>query len=214
MNTSEIVFWNVDTQKDFVSPKGKLYVKGAELLKPVWNELTQLAEKYSIRVINTADYHFNNSAELDITSPDFVNTFPPHCMANTKGADFVKETRPAEPEIFDWNKDYLITPEVLDPQKNRNIIIRKDAFDAFAGNRWTSKIVELIAPKMVFVYGVTTNVCVDAAVVGLVSRVKNVYVVTDAIKELPNIGLPFQKWKKLRVKSITSEALKALLEKK
>lgn len=210
MNLSEYLFWNVDTQKDFVNPKGKLYVPDAENLKPTWKELTQLAKEKSIRVVNTADYHFYNSAELD-SSPDFINTFPEHCMAETKGADFVKETRPENPIIFNWNKDYLITPEVLDPKKNRNIVIRKDAFDAFAGNPWTTKIIDLIVPKTVVVYGVTTNVCVDFAVKGLVERVEKVYVIEDAIKELPNIPLPFKKWRKLGVQMIHLNELEKML---
>ena len=167
MESSETLFWNVDTQKDFVKPDGKLYVQGAEMLRPKWKKLTQLAKEKSIRVVNSADYHFYNSAELD-SSPDFINTFPEHCMAGTKGADFVKETRPEDPAIFDWNKEYLLPPEFLDPARYRNFIIRKDAFDVFAGNPWTNKIIKLIKPKIVLVYGVTTNVCVDFAVKGLV----------------------------------------------
>lgn len=38
--------------------------------------------------------------------------------------------------------------------------------------------------------------CVDAAVRGLVKRGKEVYVVKDAIKELPKIPLPFDFGKK------------------
>jgi nicotinamidase/pyrazinamidase len=48
MNTSDWLFWNVDTQFDFVSPQGKLYVPGAELLKTNWSKLTQLAKSKSI----------------------------------------------------------------------------------------------------------------------------------------------------------------------
>lgn len=210
MDFSECLFWNVDTQKDFVNPNGKLYVQDAEKLRPKWGKLTQLAKDNSIRVVNSADYHFYNSAELD-SSPDFINTFPEHCMAGTKGADFVKETRPEDPVIFDWNKEYLIPPEFLNREKYRNFIIRKDIFDVFAGNPWTDKIIKLIKPKIVFVYGVTTNVCVNFAVKGLIQRIEKVYVIQDAIKELPNIPLPFEEWQKLGVQMIQLDELEKML---
>jgi nicotinamidase/pyrazinamidase len=63
------------------------------------------------------------------------------------------------------------------------------------------------------VYGVTTNVCVDAAVKGLVKKVNKVYVVKDAIKELPNIPLPFDAWKKKGVEMIALPKLKKLMVK-
>ncbi|NCB06961.1 MAG: cysteine hydrolase [Bacteroidia bacterium] len=212
MNLSDFLFWNVDTQKDFVKPKGKLYVQDAEKLKPVWSELTRLAKHYSIRTINTADYHYYNSAEID-TNPDFVKTFPEHCIANSKGADFIRETNPEEPVIFDWNREYLITPEILDREKCRNFIIRKDAFDAFAGSRWTDVVLRMLKPKIVVVYGVTTNICVDYAVKGLMKRVKNVLVVHDAIKELPGIPLPFDDWQKNGVQLISLDSLKEMMAK-
>ena len=34
MELSDLLFWNVDTQIDFVYPRGKLYVQGAEKLRP------------------------------------------------------------------------------------------------------------------------------------------------------------------------------------
>ena len=212
MNLSDFLFWNVDTQKDFVKPKGKLYVQDAEKLKSVWSELTRLAKYYSIRTLNTADYHYYNSAEID-TNPDFVKTFPAHCIANSKGADFIKETNPEEPVIFDWNREYLITPEILNREKCRNFIIRKDAFDAFAGSPWTDVVLRMLKPKTVVVYGVTTNICVDYAVKGLVKRVKNVLVIHDAIKELPGIPLPFDEWQKTGVQLISLDSLKEMLEK-
>ena len=101
----------------------------------------------------------------------------------------------------------MITPEILDLEKYRNFIIRKDAFDVFSGNPWTEKIVRMLKPNTVVVYGVTTNVCVDYAVKGLKRKVKNVMVVEDAIKELPKIPLPFDNWKKKGIKLIQLDEL-------
>lgn len=210
MDLTNWLFWNVDTQIDFVYPRGKLYVQGAEDLRPQWKELTRLAKENSIRVVNTADYHYANSAELD-PSPDFVNTFPEHCMAGTRGADYIRETDPEDPVIFDWDKEYLITPELFSKEEHRNFIIRKDAFDVFTGNPMTDTILKYLNPDTVVVYGVTTNVCVDAAVKGLAKKVNKVYVIKDAIKELPNIPLPFETWKKKGVEMITLNKLKKLM---
>ncbi|MGC9355760.1 MAG: cysteine hydrolase family protein [Mariniphaga sp.] len=210
MDLTNWLFWNVDTQIDFVYPRGKLYVQGAEDLRPQWKELTRLAKENSIRVVNTADYHYANSAELD-SSPDFVNTFPEHCMAGTRGADYIRETDPEDPVIFDWDKEYLITPELFSKEEHRNFIIRKDAFDVFTGNPMTDTILKYLNPDTAVVYGVTTNVCVNAAVKGLAKKVNKVYVIKDAIKELPNIPLPFETWKKKGVEMITLNKLKKLM---
>ncbi len=209
MNTSDLLFWNVDTQIDFVEPEGKLYVEGAEKIKPVWEEIRSLAEKYQIRVINTADFHWPGSNELS-DNPDFISTFPPHCMANTKGAEYVNETQPENAMVVDWDKPFKLDANQL--ETHRNIVIRKDAFDIFTGNLYTSSIIDNLSPETVIVYGVTTNVCVNDAVIGLSGRIKNIFVVEDAIKELPGIPLPFENWKKLGVKMIQSNELKEMLE--
>mgnify|MGYP000448170820 CR=1 FL=1 len=203
----DLLFWNVDTQVDFIEPHGKLYAPGAEKIKPLLKKITAFADEHDIQVVNTADFHYSDSAELS-DEPDYVNTFPEHCMANTPGAEYVDETNPEDPLIFDWDQEYL----TLDDVKNaRNIVIRKDAFDVFTGSPHADKIVELIAPQKVVVYGVTTNVCVNDAVLGLIKRGKSVFVIEDAIKELPKIPLPFENWKKLGVKMISSEELEEFL---
>ncbi len=210
MDLTNWLFWNVDTQIDFVSPKGKLYVPGAEKLRPIWKELTRLAEEKSIRVVNTADYHYNNSPEID-SSPDFINTFPEHCMADTSGADYIAETKPDDPVIFNWNKEYTITPQLFE-KANRNFIIRKDTFDIFSGNPYSDVILKYLNPEIIVVYGVATNVCVDAEARSLVKRGKKVFVVEDAIKELPDIPLPFDTWKKKGIQLVTVNDLKKMVE--
>ena len=210
MNLANWLFWNVDTQVDFMLPQGKLYVSGAELIVPKLKKLTKLALTKSIRVVSTADFHYEDSKELSL-NPDYVETFPPHCMANTSGAKYITETNPKDPIIFEWKKNFNISAKISEIEKHRNIVIRKDAFNVFEGNPFTDKIISAISPETVVVYGVATNVCVNDAVIGLAKRVKYVYVIEDAIKELPNIPLPFETWKKLGVKMITLNDLENLI---
>jgi nicotinamidase/pyrazinamidase len=202
MDKSKILFWNVDTQYDFIEPDGKLYVKGAEEIRPVLRKITDFARLDGIRVVNTCDWHYPNSAELS-KNPDFVTSFPEHCMAGTPGAEFIAETLPEFPTVIDWNGDAGIFAEPGSHNKYRNIVIRKDAFDVFAGNPHVDKIVQILNPERVFAYGVTTNVCVDKAVTGLADRGIKVYVFEDAIKELPNIPLPFYKWRNMGIELIS-----------
>lgn len=205
-----ILFWNVDTQIDFIEPAGKLYVKGAEKLKPVFKKITQFAADNQIRVINTCDYHLINSNELS-GNPDFKTTFPEHCMAGSDGAEFINETKPAFPAIVDWITNLAILPQLANARQFRNIVIRKDAFDVFEGNPYTTKILNLLHPDTVFVYGVSTNICVDKAVCGLAQLGYKVFVFEDAIRELPKIPLPFKYWKELGVKMIDFGKVKKYL---
>lgn len=210
MRLSDVIFWNVDTQIDFIEPDGKLYAPGAETIKPVLDKLTKLARKHGIRVISTCDYHYVNSAELS-SNPDYVDTFPEHCMAGTRGALFIPETDPELPVTIDWEHEVTLYPELTDEKRFRNIVIRKDDFDVFKGNPNAEKVLEFVNRDTFIVYGVTTNVCVHKAVKGLVDRGKKVYVIEDAIKELPNIPLPFKEWKKMGVKMIPFSELKKSL---
>lgn len=206
MDKRSILFWNVDTLNDFVEPWGKLYVPGTEKLKPIWADITRVARRLKIRVVNTADYHFIHSPEID-EKPDFISTFPPHCLAGTKGAEFIAETNPDHPLIFNWDTKYETMPLKVDVPQFRNFIIRKDSFDVFAGNPVTLPLLDTLQPEIVVVYGVYTNVCVDYAVQGLAKKVKQLFVLSDAIKELPGIPLPYEKWQKLDVQLVHSKTL-------
>lgn len=188
------VFWNVDTQRDFMLKHGKLYVPGAEEILPNLQKLTQFAQAENFFVVNTADSHVENSAELSDT-PDFKETFPPHCMRGSLGAEFVPETMP---DLFDtmyllWDfPGYNIVNEQQVNGKGlsrRNIVIFKDAFDVFTGNPHTDRFVRDLKTERVVVYGVATNVCVHYAVMGLLERGYKVIVIDDAIKGLTTIPL-------------------------
>ena len=70
MNT---VFFDVDTQLDFVSPGGSLYVPGAEKRIPAIAALNARAP----RLISTVDAHIENDPEFRV--------WPPHCIIGTFG---------------------------------------------------------------------------------------------------------------------------------
>ena len=117
------IFWNVDTQYDFMrddeSFKGALAIPGARAIEGNLAKLTRLAEAKGIQVVNTADWHRKDSPELS-NNPDFVNKFPSHCLQNTKGAEYIPATNPENPYRVEWEKRNLDLEEIA---QRRNIII-------------------------------------------------------------------------------------------
>lgn len=180
------IFWNVDTQYDFMNSDGSLYVKGAEAIKPNLKRLTDYAAKNKLRVVNSADWHTKDSKEIS-DNPDYKTTFPMHCSINTKGAEFIPETNPENPFLIDWRQNSFAGYDSL--LERRNLVLYKDDFDVFKGSPFTDRVLIELNPKEAVVYGVATNVCVNYAVLGLLERNVKVYVPTDAIKELPNLPL-------------------------
>ncbi len=206
VNGSRVVFWNVDTQYDFMrndeSFQGSLAIPGAREIEGNLERLTKLANAMLIMVVNTADWHNEQTKEISDT-PDFKTTFPKHCMQRTKGADYIPATAPRGMTcVVDWQTkaDYeklkrnLFHLEICDVtlggDEIENIILYKDHFDIFQGNQNADNVVKILNPEIAVVYGVATNVCVNYAVLGLLKRGVKVYVPTDAIKELP--GLPLE----------------------
>ena len=108
------IFWNVDTQYDFMRPDGKLPVKDANLIEPNLKKLTEFAEKNNYQVVNTADWHNSKSEEIS-DNPNYRTTFPQHCMIRTEGAEFIQATKPKDPYMIDWQDD-KIDPYLRDQQ--------------------------------------------------------------------------------------------------
>jgi nicotinamidase/pyrazinamidase len=185
---NEPLFWDVDTQVDFMRPDGKLSVAGAPAIEPALDRLMRHARANKLRIVHTGDWHTMASPEISAT-PDFRTTFPPHCLQHSPGAVQVPATQPLNPYVVDWQAKTVDVDALR--RHPGEILIRKDAFDAFdpRGGPHTDRIVEVLAPKLAVVFGVATNVCVDCAVRGLRKRGVDVAVPVDAIKELPTLPL-------------------------
>ncbi|MFT4304416.1 MAG: cysteine hydrolase family protein [Candidatus Woesearchaeota archaeon] len=202
------VFWNVDTQYDFMrndeTHKGRLPVQDAREIEGNLEKLTRLAAREGLQVVNTADWHVYGDVEINDDNPDFVNTFPMHCEAGTKGAQYIPATNPENPYVVDCRNPQYDLEKV---KTARNLVLYKNKFDIFTGNPVADRVVDAVAPERVIVYGVATNVCNDFAVMGNVERGREVYAVVDAMKELPHLPLEvtLEKWKAAGVKFVKTD---------
>ncbi|HXH28387.1 MAG TPA: cysteine hydrolase family protein [Candidatus Polarisedimenticolia bacterium] len=176
------VFWDVDTQHDFIMPDGKLYVRGAEGILPKLQALTEFAHGRGVPVLGSVDYHSMEDREISDT-PDFRETYPPHCLIDTPGQEKVPATRPRQPLWIDSR------PEDKDALKRRvrdhlsrggEVLFRKQQFDVFS-NPNVDTVLEVVRPDRVVVYGVALDVCNRFAVEGLLARKRyRVALVQDA----------------------------------
>lgn len=203
------IFFSVDTQKDFINPDGALYVKDAELIKDKLKYLTAFADKHNIKVVSTIDSHTEKDKEIS-DKPDFINTFPRHCMIGSSGANFIEETAPLITKSYyvsDKVKMTFLKENVL---KHRNIVLLKNKFDIFKGNKYTDKVLKTLKFKNVVIFGVTADICVNYAIYGLLKRKYNVYAVIDAMKASPSADIIsiFSNWLNQGIKLITTEQIK------
>tara|TARA_B100001123_G_scaffold92127_1_gene106036 strand:- start:5820 stop:6452 length:633 start_codon:yes stop_codon:yes gene_type:complete len=176
------VFWDVDTQVDFISPDGKLYVDGSEEIRDNLARLTTFAREAG-RIVACVDYHTETDPEIS-DQPDFIDTFPPHCLIDNPGQLKIEETTPADPF---WVDPDPIPQDVLRSQLDEHtgdIIFRKRRFDVFT-NPNVDIVLDLLAPDKIVLYGVALDVCNRFAIDGLLEReVAPISLVLDATRAI------------------------------
>ncbi len=173
MAARDVVFWEVDTQVDFMLPGGKLYVPGAERLLPNIRELTNAARQGRVFLVSHGCYHTKDDPEFQ--------TFPPHCIKGTPGSSFVPESL-TDKVVTVPNEATAKLPPDLSPYQQ--ILLEKQTLDIFESRR-AGELVERFADDVEFVvFGVVTEYCVLLAAKGLLDRGRRVSVVEDAIETL------------------------------
>jgi nicotinamidase/pyrazinamidase len=177
MVSHSTIFWDVDTQVDFMLPDGKLYVPGAEKLIPNLKRLTDAARRGAVLIVGDVDRHAPDD-------PEFTR-FPPHCVRGTPGAEKIPETRA---------DNVLAVPDLAGPaipedlSQYQQVILEKHTLDVF-DNPNTEKVLERIgkftdANAEFYLFGVATEYCVRLAAKGLLERGWRVALVRDAIGTL------------------------------
>jgi nicotinamidase/pyrazinamidase len=175
------VFWDVDTQVDFMEPEGKLYVPEAVEIKEALKLLVAHAREHGIVHIASADDHELTDPEIS-DKPDFANTFPPHCLRGTRGAARIPETEQDDP----LQLSLVPFPPGLVPgmiEGRREILLLKKNFNVFT-NPNTDSLLDALDPDEIVVFGVATDVCNDAAIRGFLRRGRRVVFVEDAARGL------------------------------
>ena len=189
-----------------LDPDGKLYVKGAELIKPKLEQLTRYAHAHGIQIVASSDDHELEHAEISST-PDFRETFPPHCMRGTKGAEKIPETQLQSPMVIEPDP---IPHEALVRRlasHESDVLLRKHRFDVFS-NPNTTTVIEAWDPTEIVLYGVTLDYCVRYALDGLIDvGIPTIHLVLDATKPIvpEAVDALVAKWKKQDVRIVTTD---------
>jgi len=173
MASREHIFWEVDTQKDFMEPGGKLYVPGAEKLLPNIRRLTDAAREKKTFLVSHGCFHAPDDPEFKV--------FPPHCVKGTPGAEFVAEALTAN-VLRIANEPEAAIPD--DFRSYQQILLEKQTLDIFESRHAEDLVKRLGSEAEFFVFGVVTEYCVRFAAKGLLRRGRRVAVVRDAIETL------------------------------
>ena len=142
----------VDAQNDFFPPNGALAVPNADKIRTNLAKITEMAKDDNILLIKTMDCHDTNDPEFKV--------FPPHCVAETTGQ-----------------------ASILECAANKAVVFNKKTYDVFHPELGSKEIDEWLKKNKVtevFVAGLVGNICVEAAVMGLLRRGIKVYVFENA----------------------------------
>ena len=172
---NKTVFVDIDTQFDFMDPRGNLYVPGAEDIVDNIKKLFHYAKEHKIKILSSIDAH-------TVDDPEF-KLFPSHCIKDTPGNQKI-EASTCDDHIIIENREQEITESIMNHEQ---IIVESQTFDIFESTN-TDKIVKKLDAQNFVVFGVATDYCVKAAVLGLLKRSYRVSLVTDATKAITKKG--------------------------
>jgi nicotinamidase/pyrazinamidase len=160
------VFFDIDTQIDFLFPAGALYAPGAEKIVPTVAKLNHYAGRHRIPVISTMDAHSENDPEF--------RDWPHHCVVDTVGQQKPASTL-LEKRLIVPNAPCALNLTLID-----QILLEKQTLSALSSHNF-ALLIDYFAADRYVVYGVVTEVCVKFAAFGLLETGKRVEIVTDAV---------------------------------
>jgi nicotinamidase/pyrazinamidase len=168
-----MIFFDIDTQHDFLDRDGALAVPDAEAILPNIERLLHAASERGVTTVSSRCAHGPDDAEFEV--------FPPHCIEGTRGAERVFADLPvlqrreipvgAPPE-----PGAQVTPGV-------HTVVKKQVYDLFS-NPWLESLRQRGAfrGETCVVFGVATDYCVRAAALGLAATGARVLLVEDAVR--------------------------------
>jgi nicotinamidase/pyrazinamidase len=180
----KLIFWDIDTLYDFLRSDGKLYVPDSEAIIPALGALTRFAHASGIQIVASADNHLLSDPEIS-DSPDWMTTFPPHCMQGTPGQLKIAETQLRDPLIIEPELQDATTLAARLREHRGDILLHKQTLDVFT-NANVPLLLRVLEPEAVVMYGVATDFCNRYVVEGLLRELPQakLYLVVDAIRAI------------------------------
>lgn len=165
------IFLDIDTQVDFIDPKGALPVKDASEIRENLKRLTKHALKRKISILSTVETH---------PKPDPTKNIV-YGIDGSKGKKKIKETSVSGARVVPMEKAKLNYPALL--KKYRQIVLEKQNFNLFSSPH-TLKFLKKSGVKNCVIYGVAMDYGIELAVLKLLKNKFKVYVVVDAVKPI------------------------------
>lgn len=162
---------------------GELTVPNAQNIVPAINKLTQVALEHALPVATTQDNHPTQTAHISKT-PNFVTTWPAHCIAGTAGAELHPELIAAtHQDIAHFIKgDVAATPAEDDSYTgflaHRDVTGERQTLPEFMNER---------AIRTIYLGGLTIGdglhqpLCVDSTALDFTNHGFDVALVTEAV---------------------------------
>lgn len=168
MTTALIV---VDVQNDFCEGGSLAVEGGADVAFRIgqrlrrWSEAAPSEQEYAV-VVATRDHHIDPGAHFS-SNPDFVDSWPPHCIAGSEGAAFHPN---------------------LDPQPFHAVFLKGEQQAAYSGFEGTAADGRPLARWLrehdvtdVEICGIATDYCVRATALDAQREGFSVRVLTDLV---------------------------------
>ena len=168
-----MIFFDIDTQHDFMDADGALSVPGADEIRSNIERLLRAAGDQGIITVSSGDAHREDDPEFEV--------FPPHCIEGTRGAQRIFPDLPALPRREIPVNAAVDTAAALEP--GNHYLVKKLTYDVFS-NPWIESLQKTgaLSNEDCMVFGVATDYCVRAAALGLLKAGARVTVVEDAIR--------------------------------
>jgi nicotinamidase/pyrazinamidase len=80
----------VDVQKDFVEGGSLAVAGGQNVADKLAQVVVPVFDKMDILVLFTKDWHIDPGSHFS-DNPDYIDSWPPHCVADTEGAEFAAD---------------------------------------------------------------------------------------------------------------------------
>lgn len=163
-----VAFLDVDTQNDFMLPTGRMYLRGAEKIRPALRKLYAFARTARIPIVASVDAYEAFDAKM--------KDWPVHCIRGTEGQRKIPETRLSKSVVLPADRKVEIPP--LRP--GIQIVLEKTHHDVFS-NPSAMMVVNGSQVEQWAVFGVATDYGIRLASLGLLKLGRKVAIISDAV---------------------------------